>query len=293
MKGVSIIITAWHTEKYIESCLDSIQKQTYFKTHKNYEILLGIDSCETTLDKVKKIREKYKNLEVYYFDKNVGTYIVSNTLCNIAKYDYLIRFDSDDIMMDSMIEKMVNYANKNGCEFFTSMAKIMGSNTKVVTIGQIFITKKLFDKFGGFRPFPCAMDKELSIRLKPFIKISYLPEALFQYRQRQDSLTKNKSTGMNSSFRYNLHKFINWEVKYLKGKSEEYAIINCVTENPRKLLEDNTLSDVIEVTTEKRNIEDLYEIWKKSSDYSRGDFHENSYSRYPIIRAQSGYNVFY
>ena len=36
--------------------------------------------------------------------KNKGTYITSNTMMSIAKYDYLLRFDSDDIMNPNLIE---------------------------------------------------------------------------------------------------------------------------------------------------------------------------------------------
>lgn len=51
-EGVSIILTAWKTQDYIEECLDSINKQQFFNKEKtNYEILLGIDGCEKTLEK--------------------------------------------------------------------------------------------------------------------------------------------------------------------------------------------------------------------------------------------------
>ncbi len=41
-EGVSIILTAWKTQDYIEECLDSINKQQFFNKEKtNYEILLG------------------------------------------------------------------------------------------------------------------------------------------------------------------------------------------------------------------------------------------------------------
>ena len=72
-KGVSIIITAYNTADYIEECLDSIYDQSWFKKHRNWEVLLGVDHCKETLKKVVSIMEKYPNFRVFYMIENVGT----------------------------------------------------------------------------------------------------------------------------------------------------------------------------------------------------------------------------
>ena len=41
--GVSVCITAYKSDKYIKECLDSIMNQTWFKTHDNWEIIVGVD----------------------------------------------------------------------------------------------------------------------------------------------------------------------------------------------------------------------------------------------------------
>lgn len=63
-KGISIILTAWQTQKFIEESLDSIEQQTYFANFNDYEILLGIDGCEKTLEKVKKYNT---NIEIFVY----------------------------------------------------------------------------------------------------------------------------------------------------------------------------------------------------------------------------------
>jgi len=104
--GISVCISAWKTAEYIEECLDSVAAQTWFKDHDNYEILLGIDGCEETLAKVKEIMHKYKNLKVMMMDKNVGTYVTCNTIMKEARYEWLLRFDSDDTMPNDMVAKI-------------------------------------------------------------------------------------------------------------------------------------------------------------------------------------------
>jgi len=52
MDGLSIIISAYNSSDYIIECLNSIRHQMYFHNHNNYEILLGVDHCESTLKTV-------------------------------------------------------------------------------------------------------------------------------------------------------------------------------------------------------------------------------------------------
>ena len=50
--GVSIIISAYKASEFIEECLDSILGQS---TSIRYEVILGVDGCKDTLDKIKSI----------------------------------------------------------------------------------------------------------------------------------------------------------------------------------------------------------------------------------------------
>lgn len=61
----SIIIAAYRTKDFIQECLEAIENQTYFKNNDNYEILLGIDGCIETLEKVQQIKNKIRNIKVF------------------------------------------------------------------------------------------------------------------------------------------------------------------------------------------------------------------------------------
>ena len=54
-EGVSVCITAYNVQNYIKECLDSVIRQTWFKEHNNWEIIIGVDGCQKTLDYLKKI----------------------------------------------------------------------------------------------------------------------------------------------------------------------------------------------------------------------------------------------
>jgi hypothetical protein len=153
--GISIIIPAYSAENFIEECLDSIQKQTYFKNNNKYEILLGIDECQSTFNKIKTINHKYSNLKVYIMDENSGPYIVKNTLIELCKYDKILFFDADDIMCPDMIEKVINY-NDDIIRFkfydFKNTIKKFSKSRFDFAHGVFLADKRVFAMAKGFMP---------------------------------------------------------------------------------------------------------------------------------------------
>lgn len=205
-KPISIIITAWQTQDYIEECLDSIETQTYFKNNHYFEVLVGIDNCSQTLNKILKIRHKYRNLRILMMNSNQGTYVTSNTLLNLIRYDNIIRFDSDDIMKPWMIEKIMLYVDnydfiKFGYNTFIGNTSQLIRNKFYFPHGVVLYKKKIFDMAGGYQNWKCAADTELMTRIKPYVKIKEIEERLFWRRQHENSLTKNNDTKHGSSLR--------------------------------------------------------------------------------------------
>ena len=201
--GISVIVTAYKMKKYIKETLDSISNQTWFKNNTNYEILLGIDNCNETLKYVKNIMNKYKNLRVFMMKTNQGTYITTNTLMTISKYDNLLRFDSDDVMYPFMIEVLMN--NMKNVDFLRYKMKNFGKQNNVDwAYGQIMMKHEIFDLFGGFMPWPCFGDAEFYFRIKNFSIIKYLNKILFKRRIHSSNLTVLKNTGERSNLRNSL-----------------------------------------------------------------------------------------
>lgn len=211
-KSVSIIITAYETQDFIEECLDSIENQTYFINNDNYEILVGIDGCQKTLDKVLQIYKKYRNLNVFLLVKNSGTYVTTNTLIDLVKYDNIIRFDSDDVMRPELINEIMYYAGEYDIiqfkyrNFRNNLRGVYGRSD--YANGAIFIRKNVFDLFGGYMPWLCAADYEFLTRVNRHIKIKRHNNLLMYRRMHDNSLTRRNDTKMTSSLRKKYHKLI-------------------------------------------------------------------------------------
>lgn len=189
--GVSICITAYKSENYIKDCLDSVVSQTWFDKHDNYEILLGIDGCQDTLSYIRTIYKNYKNLRVLMMDSNMGTYVTTNTLLSVAKYDNIIRFDSDDIMLPNLVEYVMK--NKGDSDIFKFKMKNFGINRNTaLSDGVCYYRKSLILKYGGYQPWKCGADSELKKRLEKFAKILKSDEILFLRRTHDESLTRKR-----------------------------------------------------------------------------------------------------
>lgn len=244
MDGVSICMTAYRAAKYIKQAIDSIYSQTYFTTNDNWELLIGVDGCKETLQYLQSIRKQYDNhLHVYMMDSNEGTYVTTNTLISISKYDYILRFDSDDILLEDAIETMYsNIGNNDLCryKFITANESLEERKVgKIYSVGSIFTKKSILLKFGCYKPWPCSADSELvRNRLESFCKIRYIDRPLFIYRTNPISLTHNGKTGMSTNLR-----------KYYRNicKSEQFtnmsdAIIECKTNTYTEIFLDSDIS---------------------------------------------------
>jgi glycosyltransferase involved in cell wall biosynthesis len=205
--GISIIIPTYKTPEYLYECIESIKSQI---TNFDYEILIGVDNCEETLTHIKKNKDFYNGINIFYFDKNVGPYIVRNNLVDEVKYNYILFFDSDDLMNEGMLEtiyKEVVIHNYVRIKFinFTIVKGVTKFSKTETAYGVFAISKELFDKFVGFESWICNADVEFHHRLKFHNHNFYLIKpVLFNRRLHDVNLTRKPETAMNSPLRVNI-----------------------------------------------------------------------------------------
>jgi len=227
INGISVIISAYKSAEFIEECLDSVANQ---KTNIKYEILLGIDGCEETLEKVKSIMSKYNNMDfhVYYSEINVGVYLMFNSLIEKSKYKYFTVFGADDIMLENHLEENIKYLNLYNCvitrgiNFENNIDINHGKNHD----GIIILNKKDFLEINGYDEYRCGMDSDLLKRLKKENKKIYKCTInTYKRRIHSNSLTQNKETGYNSDYRNNIIKIIN---NRINTKLESFKCIKII-----------------------------------------------------------------
>jgi len=205
---VSIVVAAYKAQGFIEECLDSIENQMYFKDNDKFEVLVGVDGCQQTYDKIQEIKHKYRNLRVLVNEENYGAYITVNTLMSEAKYDIILRFDADDIMKPNLVKRGAFHSTHHdvvmfGYEVFNKTIEDAKLQNHRCADGAVFIKKELFERAGGFRPWSCAADSEFLFRVKKHADICKLNARLFYRRVHGDNLTRAKETSLTSDVRLN------------------------------------------------------------------------------------------
>lgn len=216
-KLISIIIPVYNVENYLEKCLNSVISQTY----KSLEIITVNDG---STDKSLAILQKYKKMDnriIIVEKKNGGLSDARNVGIETSTGEYLFFLDSDDYLDITAIEKMYNQMKKENdiviCNRYyvyedkTLKLRFKNNNNtiqmnKEEALNNLLLMKN-YDMSATMKLFKSNLFKDIKfpvgktsedyyIMYQLFDKankISYLPEPLYYYFQRNGSISKNKT----------------------------------------------------------------------------------------------------
>lgn len=104
-KKVSVVVTCYNHEKYIEECLRSI----FGQTHQAIELLIFNDgSTDASGEVISEVLQDSPFVETHYFsEKNRGLAYVRNDALSKITGDFLLFVDSDNFLNDDHIEKLL------------------------------------------------------------------------------------------------------------------------------------------------------------------------------------------
>lgn len=208
---LSIIVPVFKVENYLKECLDSILNQTF----QNFELILVDDGSP---DLCGEICEEYKRLhpeKIKVIHKpNGGLSSARNAGLDIASGEYIGFIDSDDVILTSMYEKLVETAVKDKSDIVFSQVLFWDGEKKtgrklfnnIILSGKealkriykfeesVSVWSKLFKRelIGEIR-FRHGLTNEdfpfVSELLIKDIKVSILPDGFYRYRVTPGSIT--------------------------------------------------------------------------------------------------------
>ena len=143
---VSIIVPVYNTEKYIEGCLQSLINQT----HNKIEIILINDgSTDKSDEKIQKYINKKSNI-IYINQFNQGATVARNRGLEVATGDYIMFFDSDDILELDAIEIMLKKNKDN--DMIVGNYQIINESDNLVRSKKV-LRGEVIDKRNIFRNY--------------------------------------------------------------------------------------------------------------------------------------------
>ena len=217
---VSIVVPCYNAERTIESCLDSLLSQGF----QGLEIICVNDgSKDKTADILDSYRLRYPEVLVVN-QENSGAWSARLSGIQKAKGDYIMFLDSDDVAVPGFIVKMYELASSINCDL-----AVCGFNRVDIGTGKLmsaefckplrsFSLKKDPGRLLQINPAPWnkiykasllkhsnrlsvapVMLDDLSLLLLALLwsdgLISYLPEALVEYRVHGDSTINSINPG--------------------------------------------------------------------------------------------------
>ena len=194
----AVIIAAYNADKYILECYNSVKNQIPLEGW-SVDIRIGVDGCQKTADVLRK-----NKIPFYWSEKNVGAYIMRNSLIAIGQADMYSIFDADDVMFANYISSTLSLnadavmSAKINCN--ENLKPLQGA--RIEKGGAITFSHKILDSLGGFYGVRVAADSDFMARIRlAEYNIHEIKEPLYYRRRHPNALTKKSDTGIGLPYR--------------------------------------------------------------------------------------------
>ncbi|MEH6535203.1 MAG: glycosyltransferase family A protein [Psychroserpens sp.] len=238
---VSVLMTVYNREKYIEQAISSVLKSTYT----NFELIIVDDrSSDTSVEIANRLALKDARIKVYLNDKNLGDYPNRNQAAAYAKGKYLKYVDADDMIYPHGLEQLVCFmeqfpnAGYGMCTYpqdelvmFPFKLNPYEAYRKHYFELKIFnraplstiIKRDVFKEVGGFSGKQHLGDFEMWHILSQKFSVVLMPQGIVWYRVHEDQQMNDNRTDPQVPF------------KYLLYSEEAMKLEDCPLENNEKI----------------------------------------------------------
>lgn len=109
MPEISVIVPIYNSGKYLMPCLDSMLSQTFA----DFELICIDDFSEDNSSIIlSQYAEKDKRVQVFHNEKHLGAAKTRNRGIGMAKGNYLVFWDADELYVSDLLEKLITSAQK-------------------------------------------------------------------------------------------------------------------------------------------------------------------------------------
>ncbi|MET7027681.1 glycosyltransferase family 2 protein [Ligilactobacillus salivarius] len=219
MVKVSIGVPVYNVEVYLRECLDSIMNQTF----KDFEVIMVDDgSTDNSFNICQEYVARDNRFKLIH-QENKGLAGARNTCLKYMHGEYITWTDSDDKVKPDYLEKLlqvqeetdaqiincVRHDIKNGIEHYYDYTPLYKDLKRIELSGRDALRGVLFDRYSIITLWGTLIDRKLykgwfcsqgvkfedvDNKFKLYLrtnKVALVPEQLYGYRQRNDSIMGN------------------------------------------------------------------------------------------------------
>jgi len=219
---VSVLMTAYNEEGYINTSIDSILNQTF----NDFELII-VDDCSTdkTWEIIQNYAKKDSRVVAIKNEKKLGISGAINKGLEISRGRYIAKMDADDWAYPYRLGKQVDFMEKNpqvvisGGTMEVCDEKLVVKNKRAYNLTDKEIRKNIFfynpfchpatiykadiaKKVGGYCKTKSAIDYELYFKLGMYGEFANLPDILLKYRVNSGSISIYKARGQERDTLY-------------------------------------------------------------------------------------------
>jgi glycosyltransferase involved in cell wall biosynthesis len=231
---VSVVMSVFNGEKYLQDSIESILKQSY----SNYEFIIIDDgSTDTSKEIIQRYSKQDKRIYAYYNETNTGLADCLNYGIKQSSGVYIVRQDADDISEVRRIEKQIRfltqnpdikvlgslstYIDINGSTIYhekrkytekydtQTLTNILLSQKAIFSHGTAVISKNAIERIGVYdSDYYYTQDCDLWLRfINEGYRIAIFNEHLYRFRI-MPTKTNKKATGQKLYTQYIRNKYL-------------------------------------------------------------------------------------
>ncbi|MFN3191789.1 MAG: glycosyltransferase family 2 protein [Aureliella sp.] len=207
-KSVSVLCSAYNAERSLANAIESIQAQSM----RDWELVLVDDgSTDHTHEIAQAFAQKDERIRIIRNEKNIGLTASLNVGIRSCRGRYIARQDADDASLPDRLQRQLDFATENSCDFLASRCFTRGHTNprylwNAVSVlnlrygnflchGTFFFSRKKIIEIGGYdESYRYAQDCELVLRYlcttkKPII---LMRRVLYQFNTSDESISSTK-----------------------------------------------------------------------------------------------------
>lgn len=193
-------MAAFRATQWIRIAVESIRRQEALAGWA-YSLRIGVDGCEDTSALLLDEGEAH-----WFSPKNVGPYVLRNSLIELEPASAYAVFDADDVMRPDYLKTLLRWV---GCGIAGGARLRIDAEGEVTNprrvpyqSGVALFRHEAWQAVGGYRAWPIAADHDLILRAKALgISVTRPKQPVYYRRTHPGSLTQDPETGYGTEAR--------------------------------------------------------------------------------------------